>query len=311
MTLFPTRWMCRLVALAFAWLTLAAQAQQPAGNGSTEEQLRESLRVLLLDLVRSGAFADTPPAQLDLVIDSPPQRVVDLGLIVDSAAAVRDRDGLRVLGTTPGGIAERIGLRSGDLVVAVNGEALSGVDGAALRLRDRLAALEDGSPLRFDLRRGGQSMQVSGTFTGTWLPAARLSLGANAATTDDAAVTGTAGGCGWVTIFDTAPRQQGLHAASLNRIDGRNAGVGGQTRFRLPVGRHELEIGERIEVHYLPFNDRLRNAGGVRYKPLVVDVAADTELHVAVRLHEDRRNEWKDGAYWDPVVWRESARPCR
>ncbi|HNR90824.1 MAG TPA: PDZ domain-containing protein [Dokdonella sp.] len=309
----PIRHMCRFAALALALsaLTPCAQAQQTTTTPAVEQQLRESLRVLLLDMVQAGAFGDTPAEQLELSIDSPRQRVGDLGLIVDSTAAPRAGEGLRVLGTTPGGNGERIGLRAGDVIIAVNGLGLGSGPDAAARLREAVGDFSDGAAVEFDLRRDGRPTKAAGTLTGTWLPAMRLSVGAHALASSVDSRSDRGVGCGRIVIFDTAPRQDGLHAATLNRIDGRTAGITGQTSFRLPVGRHELEIGERIDPRYLSFNDRLRNAGGVRYKTLVIDVGADTEYHVAVRLNQDRRNEWKDGAFWDPVVWREAAQPCR
>lgn len=313
MTPKPIHPLCRFAGLVLALpaLILSAQAQQAATTPAAEQQLREALHVLLLDMVQSGAFGNTPPDQLELSIDSPRQRVGDLGLIVDSAAAAQAGHGLRVLGTTPGGNAGRIGLRSGDVIVAVNGLELGSGAEAAERLRSAITDLDDGAAVSFDLRREGRPMKVSGTLTGTWLPAMRLSIGAHALASAIDSASGQRTGCGRIVIFDAAPRQDSLHAATLNRIDGRTAGVTGQTSFRLPAGRHELEVGEAIDPRHLSFNDRQRNMGGVRYKTLVVEVRADTEYHLAARLNEDRRNEWKDGAYWDPVVWREAAQPCR
>ena len=50
-------------------------------------------------------------------------------------------------------------------------------------------------------------------------------------------------------------------------------------------------------------------AGG--YKTLTIDVAPDTTYLVAARLNEDQRDNPANGAYWDPVVWKEVAETCR
>lgn len=288
---------------------------------SPEQRLRENLRVLLLEMVQTGAFGTAPTSGITLSIEEPRQRVGSLGVLVDSAGAERARDGLRVLGTTPGGSAERIGVRAGDLIVGVNGVSLAGLGVepggsslAAARLREQVDALDDGAALAIDLQRDGRPLRVEGAVASTWIPAMRLVVGDGALLADSGSTGASAAmtaGCGRISIFDVAPRQESLHAATLNQIDGRAPGVTGQTSFRVPAGVHVLEVGEAIENRYLSFNDRQRNSGPSRYKSLTVTVAADTTYHVAARLNEDKRSEWRDGAFWDPVVWRESAEPCR
>ncbi len=297
-----------IVAMVMAMSALTTAA---AGAPAAEQRLRDELRMLLLELVQSGAFGATAPERIELLLDEPGRRVANLGVLVDSTSAVQARDGLHVLGTTPGGSAERMGLRSGDVITAVNGASLVGLGGnaqggalAATRLRETVDALADGAELVFDIRRGERELRLQGPLAGTWLPAFRLALGNPAATP-----LAAAGGCGRISIVDVAPRQQGLHAVTLNRIDGHSAGVGEQTSFRLPAGEHVLELGEHIESRYLGFNDRLRNQQP-RYKSLVVQVRPGTTHFIAARLHADRRTDWVDGAYWDPLVWRESAEAC-
>lgn len=280
-----------------------------------EQRLREDLRVLLLDMVQTGAFGETAPEKIALSIEEPRQRVGNLGVLVDSASGERARDGLRVLGTTPGSSAERMGLRAGDVIVAINGRSLAGLgsgDGGSARaasvLRDHVSDTADGAPLAFDVHRAGQTLAISGALAATWIPAVRLTIGEGSGVAATAATS--AGSCGRISIFDVAPRQEKLHAATLNSIDGELAGVQGQTSFRVSAGEHVLEIGERIENQYLTINDRQRN-NAPRYKSLTVHVQPDTTYFVAARLVDERRNEWKDGAYWEPVVWRESAERCR
>ncbi len=291
---------------------VAVAAGTKAATSGAEQRLREDLRVLLLDMIESGAFGDTPPDQIALTIDEPRQRVGNLGVLVDSSSGERAHEGLRVLGTTPGSSAERIGLRSGDVLVTVNGDSLAalGSDGAGSAraagvLRDRVDTLEDGAPVRFDVRRGGQMMALSGALAATWIPAVRVSIGGAGGT---AAVAGS--GCGRISTFDVAPRQDKLHEAMLISIDGRLAGVQGQQSFRVEAGQHVVEIAEKIENRYLGINDRQRSAGKV-YKRLTIEVAPGTTYHVAAKLDEDKRTQWKDGAYWEPVVWRESSEACR
>jgi hypothetical protein len=299
---------------------LAGQADATLGI-SPEQRLREELRVILLDMVESGAFGQTPVEQIALSIDAPAERAGGLGVLVDSSSAERARDGLHVLGTTPGSTASRMGLRSGDVLTSINGVALSGLGAdatggaqAAQVLREQVQALDDGAAIEFGVVRDERSIPLAGVMTSAWIPALHLTVGDGVAlaSAQGGGAAAATGGCGRISIFDVAPRQQDLHAAVLISIDGTRSPFAGQEVFRVPAGRHVLTLGERIDHRYLGFNDRLRNSGSdSRYKTLTVDVEADTTYLVAARLNTDRRNEWRDGAYWDPVVWSQAAERCR
>lgn len=290
-----------------------------AGAGlPVEQRVREELSAVMMDLIQSGAFGSTSPQQISMDIDAPPQKVSNLGLLVDSKSG--DKDGLHVLAVTPGGNAERMGLRAGDVLVALNGSPLDATDGAAT-LRNMVDGLPDGGKIAFDVRRDGRSETVSGSASSMTLPAMHLSIGnGTALASNDAAGSpayGTpapsmAAGCGRISDFDVAPRGQGLHEAKIINIDGQNPGPRGAKSYRVAAGPHEVKLSEHIESRYLSFNDRQRNApmqGG--YKTVHVDVAPDTTYMVAARLNEAQRDNPINGAYWDPVVWKETPESCR
>ena len=118
--------------------------------------------------------------------------------------------------------------------------------------------------------------------------------------------------CGRISDFDVAPRQQQLHGARVLSIDGKAAGPTTSHVFRVTAGTHTLEVGERIDARYLPFNDRQRQAGTkTGTKTLQVDVPPNTTLLVAARLNADKVREWQHAAYWDPVVWKSASERCR
>lgn len=315
----PSRFLRPLV-LAVLALTAGSALAQPQtgasapaiGGGSPgEERLRQELRALMLDLAASGALARTGDVALE--IDEPARRVNDLGLLVDSSSADRARDGLRVLAVTPGGTAERLGVRGGDLLVSVNAQSLAGLGAdasgqaqAARVLRDNVSAVPDGDALKLGVRRNDRTFAVSGPVASVHVPAVRLTVGAAAN-----AGGGTASACGRISVFGDAPRSQDLHAAKLVTVDGRLPGPTDAAAFRLDPGEHTLTVSEGIESRYLSFNERLRNAQSNRYKTLTIRVEPGTTYFLAARLNKDKVSEWKDGAYWDPVIWKEVAESCR
>jgi membrane-associated protease RseP (regulator of RpoE activity) len=324
----------RFAFLAMLQLGIAQPvlAQSAAGHGGSstsksgselEDRLRSELRILLMDLAQSGAFGRGPVDQISLTLDSPAERTFDLGVLVDSRSGSAARKGLVVLGTTPGSLAARLGLRSGDTLVAVNGVSLADLgddSGGAARaagvLRDTVSGLTEGALLQFRIARGDAMQELEGTMASIEIPAFHLSLGgsdsgiAAAGVAEPGSIVGT--GCGRVSVFDNAPRQKQLHGVTLISIDGHGAPPTSQVSVQLPAGRHELKVGERIDARYLGFGDRFRDRGAQnRYKTITVEVAADTTYFLAAHLNSDHRNEWRDGAYWDPVVWTTSHEDCR
>ncbi len=295
---------------------VAGMTVSGTAGANAEQRMRAELRAVMTELIQTGAFEGQPAQSISMDIDSPAQRVSDLGLLVDSAH--ESRDGLRVLAVTPGGSAERIGLQAGDILVALNASSLEGAGSAAI-LRHAVDALPDGSTLAFQVRRNGSLQKVSGPLAAVYLPAMHLTVGdgVQVASAHRAAATaaqpGAAQGCGRISDFDAAPRQQDLHAAKIISIDGKTPGPSTSKSFRVEAGTHEVKVAEQIESRYLSFNDRLRNSGlaGDQYKTLSVDVAPDTTTLIAARLNKDRRTEWKNGAYWGPVAWKQIAEGCR
>ncbi len=293
----------------------AQPASEPAPDtAALQQRIAAELRATVTALAESGAFGNTPVDQAQLDLRLPAQRVNDLGLLVDSSSP--RRDGVLVLGVTPGEQAEAIGVRSGDLITEVNGHSLTQHDRAAAQLRQLIDAMPDRGELSLTVLREGQPRTLRGTLNSVHLPPIRLVLGSAAlsATADPPVATATAAdGCGRISDFDVAPRQQHLHAARVLSIDGQLPGPTNSHVFRVKAGPHTLEVSEQIQPRYLPFSDRFRRAGaGFKgSKTLKVDVPVDTTLQIAARLNPEQLHDWRNAAYWDPVVWHRVNEACR
>lgn len=294
--------------------TLAAVS---AVSPATVQRVREEMHQMLMRLATSGALG-AHPEQVNLSIDEPEQRSINLGLLVDATNAANARDGLRVLGATPGSTAEELGVRSGDLLVAVNGRSLRdlGADDhgralAATALRSDIEALPDGASLQLDVVRAGTRLALNGSIQAVMLPAVRLGLGGAtpAATSDQAATASVAGGCGRISMQDLAPRQQQLYGALILTIDGVSPGPHMVKKFRVSAGTHQLEVAERIPTSAMGMGEiaSLRNN---QLKKLTVTVAPNTTVLIAARFNHDRATRLNDGGYWDPVAWREIPENC-
>ena len=82
-----------------------------------------------------------------------------VGLVLGPA----EGDGVAVRGVTPEGPADEAGLRSGDIIESIDGEALAATDtNARLRqARDGLSRLEDGQRVELSIRRDGEARQFA------------------------------------------------------------------------------------------------------------------------------------------------------
>jgi hypothetical protein len=304
--------------------TTAAHAADNRENGTkadeAEQRLRQDVQMMLSQLAASGAFGDHPE-QISLHLDQPAQRVMNLGILVDSANADHARDGLRVLGATPGSIAERLGLRPGDIIVAVNGISLRGlgadVDGHALAagtLKSTVEALPDSAPLQLEVLRGGDPVALNAPVHSVYLPALRMELGAAALAGADsatAAATSSSGsGCGRISTWDVAPPSEHKYHANVILIDGVSPGPSGGETWRVSAGTHRLLVGEDIPIRQFGVGE-IASLRRDTHRELTVTVKPNTTSRLAAQLHLDKTSEVLKGGYWDPVVWREVPESCQ
>lgn len=313
-----------ILLLAVGGVTAAETGTPAAGGVSADaaapgavQRVREEMHQTLVRLAATGALG-AHPEQVALAIDEPAQRTADLGLLVDATSAATARDGLRVLGTTPGGTAEQLGVRPGDVIIAVNGRSLRelGADEggralAAAALKASIDALPAGATLQLEVRRGGAQLALDGPLRSVQLPALRVALGAAASAASEALSPATASGCGRISLQDLAPRQEQLFGAAVLLVDGVSPGPTGAKSYRVSAGTHELLVREQIPTRRLVGVPEL-SALNFRSKPktLAVTVKPNTTIMIAARFNERRSNEFTTGGYWDPVAWKEVAETC-
>lgn len=251
----------------------------------------------LLFLCSAAATAASPSASL--------------GLLVDSADAQAAHNGLRVLGATPGSVADQLGLRPGDVLVEVNGTALANlgadIDGhalAAATLNSSLTDLAPASPLRLRVLRDGVLLAMN-------TPLHSATALASAAPADVAADSSSGGGCGRISTFDVAPRSEHLYRAKLLLLDGITPGPTGAPSFRVRAGTHKLLVAENIPTLRMGVGDfaTLRSRRDTS-KELTVTVKPNTTALLAARLNTDKAADFAHGGYWDPVIWREIPENC-
>jgi hypothetical protein len=92
-----------------------------------------------------------------------------IGVVVDTKAnEAGDKIGARIEGITPGGPAEKAGLKAGDVITRFNGTALGGArpeenedSGPGMKLIDLARALEPGDSVQIEYRRGNDARKAT------------------------------------------------------------------------------------------------------------------------------------------------------
>ena len=255
-----------------AWLPLMAVAQEASNKGNTAATGRTAA-------------------------ESSPAAGYDLGAVL----AKRSGAGLTVMAVTPGGGAERMKLRAGDRIISVNGMSLE-TSTPTTTMQQALAV--GGNAVRVEVDRAGRSFVADDRFDA----AAQVS-GMNRAT-----------GCGYVTSQGPTPTlSENIFPVVITKVAGSSTPLYAVNRHRLDAGRQVLVVAEdipstRFSSIQLIQRKRMRRQLDARaYKVLIVDVEPGMKYHVGAQLLPDRmdRQAMLDNEYWQPVVWKEVAEPCR
>jgi hypothetical protein len=135
-----------------------------------------AIAVLAVCLVGSTALAQDTRPRSRVRVESGPYGVFSfsdnrgrIGVIVDTRAnTTGDKTGARIEGITPGGPAEKAGLKAGDVITRFNGTALGGVaaendedSGPGMKLIELARDLDPGDSVQVEYRRGAEAKKVT------------------------------------------------------------------------------------------------------------------------------------------------------
>ncbi|MGH8027279.1 MAG: PDZ domain-containing protein [Pseudoxanthomonas sp.] len=255
---------------------LSAAAQASAG------QAGESVAASVLQASAAGA-----------------QARYELGAVVDVRRA--STNGAIILAVTPGGAADRLGLRAGDRLRAINGHRLDETSKPSSSLEN---ALQDGNgALRVEAVRNGKTLALSG----------RADIAGSAPRAN-------ARSCGHISARSgVVPHSKGIFQAEITQIDGRSTPLlQPASRHRVETGQHVLVVREfidpaRLNSAQLQQIAKMKKFALARaYKSLVVDVEPGMSYRIGARLLKDKLDTQsiRDNAYWEPVVWEKVVEAC-
>lgn len=292
----------RLRATILGALLLGLAATATAEEPSTASTaLAEELAATVQRWIDAGWLPDPLVTGAPYVLDLPPGPSADLGLLVSGS------DPLVVRGVRPGGWAQRAGLAVGDRILAVDGAPVGDAEqsgGAGARLRGALLATAPGATLELRVLRDGRELTLSAPSPVRALPAIRLAVGADAAIP---VAGGEGSACARLSTFPSPPVQSGVFDAAIQAVDGRAAGPSDAVTVRVEPGLRVVRLSERIPPAFRPAVPiRRGDRDGTVEFALWVEPGRTYLLGARPIGTGGGR-----GGYWEPVVWRTVAEPCR
>lgn len=255
-------------------------ATMPRPHRAAAGGCRGIRRAMGIALAALAALIATPcmaDPRGEAVADSAATHAYELGAVVDVRRA--SPLGLRVMAVTPGGAADRVGLRAGDMLQSVNGHRLDGDGRPAPALAQALQA--GGGALQVQALRAGQPLSLSG------------SMGLRSA--------GATAGCGQLTSqLDGLPGTSHVRKVDITQVEGRRAPLADAPRHPVAAGTRVVIVREHVP------RSPPRPLSSYASKAFVLDVEPDTTYYVGARPLAANAN----GA-WEPFVWQTLAEPCR
>jgi predicted metalloprotease with PDZ domain len=150
--------LCLALAIALGCSGLGATEITPAQRDQLRQELREAQKQLAevgrrVAELSAEIGGDQAQVQMFRYLGNPDRAVI--GVILGEGAGA----GVRVEGVTPGGPAEKAGLKAGDTITAARGAAIGG-NRPALALREALKDLKDGDKVSLSYVRDGKTFST-------------------------------------------------------------------------------------------------------------------------------------------------------
>lgn len=155
-------WTCLLAGLIGAFPALAAES-----TDEVEQRVGDEVEAALLRMAESGVLDGY--AGRVLTIDREPRVRYELGAVVEVDP---DSGSSPVVAITPGGSAERMGLKVGDRILAINDVDLSRSEDPGLDFARSAARLK--GQLRLSVQRGERQLELQGSAEPVLVPGFRL-----------------------------------------------------------------------------------------------------------------------------------------
>lgn len=268
------------------------------------EEVDIEKQVELVHEVRKALMTAQIEPQGYLTIEEPARSFYHFGAVLDKS--------FTVVAVTPGSDAQLAGIKTGDSLISVNNQTFNNAEIA--QVLAYMNDLQDGDVISVQVRRGADEMTFSSKVKRQTLPAWRLQLNPDSAQTA-ADVTST--DCGYVSVFLSPPLSLHRHALGINEIKAINFKGGLFFRsqeqvLKVPTGEIELTVQELISPDAIKrYRSDLQRRKSNATKTFTLKVEPNTVYHLAAEYFANKSERQDKDEYWQPIVWKTSARSCQ
>ncbi|MCO7225120.1 PDZ domain-containing protein [Pleionea sp. CnH1-48] len=262
------------------------------------EQLKLQIKSTLLAISETEEKAGNNFESFTFNWESPAQKSVHLGIVIEA----EKEDGVRVLSVSPGSLAEKIGIKSGDIMTEINNIRINKhtFESAV----NTLQLLTVGQNLRLKIDRGSSTQTIETEVTGRFMPSMKLEIGTEDFSHNRLASAENDIPCGEVSVFFSPPRSKGIYEASFKKIDDNEVSFK-RNSYKLNVGKHTLVLKELIDDPYIS----MRLPSVRQSLELEIDVKPDEVYYIGARVTPNKLSRAiKD--YWQPVIWKVQKKKC-
>lgn len=284
-----------LITLLIMPVLLSSAAAAPVDYQKQVELLQKVQKAL----IGSGITAKDGA----LIIEEPARSIYHFGAVLDQE--------FQVVAVTPESDAARMGIREADILLAINQQQVT--ENSLANILAQMNDLADGDRLLLQINRGQKPLTLQGSVTRQVIPGWRLQL---LAADEHVNETPSTASCGFVSVFFNTPASLQRHPVKINEIKAIDFSAGLTYRatdevLKVPVGEIQVTVQEHIPSETIRrYRGDLiaRNFGAV--KTFTLQVEPNTVYHLAAEYFSNRNERASKGEYWQPVVWKTTARNC-
>lgn len=256
------------------------------------QRMQENIKSTLLNVAKIETAAGNNMENFYYQISIPEHYSMQFGMVLDF---INGTEGLTVLSVSPGGFAQKIGIKVNDIILSIDDYVVNPTNymTALKKLKDK-----QHESIRFNVAREDGKLQLLGSVEPLKIPSLNLVAFRSDAKED------TSSNCGRVSVFQLPRGSNKLYSATFYKINDRNLMTRDDTSYKLKPGKHTIFIKEQIQGTQITRN---RNS---RAKAIEITVEAGKQYALAAEFIPENRMLSFRNDYWRPALWKVTNRKC-
>lgn len=284
-----------------------------AGNFKSKEakmlaqELQDVIDETVNSIVKLEQEAGAEIDEIYLALESNGKSSGRLGIVFDQKSLV-------VLSVTPHGLADRLGVMTGDTLLSIH-QNKNQIFPTGSRTETEM---QNGDQLVAKVKRRGEEISLNYNVEYSKnLPSWRFELGDSAPDPEKLALNKLENanhnkpqGCGRISTFARPPFSKYLSRVQVYQIDGDNV-LNNHSTFKVDAGVREVFVGyiganHRANIQRMRTSSRNEDNSNI----LKIEVEPNKIYHLAAKFYQKTTSETGRGHFWEPVVWKITDSNC-